>query len=695
MPLPGAFLEPPYYGTTSVLAVFDHRLPVISDGDADILHYDGEWNGSGARHNYDEHQGIDYSLFYERVRAAAPGNVERAQWAAPDHRQSAGLYIKISHPNSFYTLYAHLSGVRVQQGDLLPAGMDEFQRVIGFSGNSGQCRGAGGTGPGGQCTLQDPLTCGAHLHFQLDYQDLPVDPYGWRAPFSDPWATYDPDGDGRPDGMPSENRWLFYPMIENHDIYPSDAPLVFPDFSEERPGTITIDDGDSGFVTSLPDGWVRINGTGWNNDYLYQRVPGGTGYAYWVFPTSAITRKYHVFFHFPNSNAAGEPRRATVDAAQYTIRHSVEGMPDSFKKEELVVLGQGVYPNNYHPSPWVYVGTYYFRSGDENLDYVKLSAVASGSDGILAADAVRFVPVVYSLYLPVVLRQRVVIPAAPHLQPVELGSMGKDFFVRWTAVFGADGYRLEEAIDPDFSNVTVFTLTGTSLLFQNRGPGLYYYRVRAWNDFSSGNWSNTESFTLPVMPGPYQFEFQDFETEELGRNWLFYSNHFPSNYLRRGCRNFTGHYGAWMSGSVDSAGAPAICGTPYLSSTFSFLVYGPFSLRDAISGYFAFAYWADITDTNDSLFYGVGLDPFNFYGYTISEGTADWQIARLYFDDVPDLGSVLGSDYVWVTIQFKSDSEGGATEGVYVDPVSLNACWQEPCYVQKTDFPRNPDVFFE
>lgn len=88
------FLDPPYYGTTTVTSVFDHQLPLWpgDDGNNWTMHYDGIINGPGARSSYDQHRGIDYALRYDLVRAAAPGTVVQAGWASTDHRASYGLH---------------------------------------------------------------------------------------------------------------------------------------------------------------------------------------------------------------------------------------------------------------------------------------------------------------------------------------------------------------------------------------------------------------------------------------------------------------------------------------------------------------------------------------------------------------------------------------------------------------------------
>ncbi|MCD4738111.1 MAG: hypothetical protein K8R89_02480 [Anaerolineae bacterium] len=79
---PVRFLSPPYYGTTTVSSIYDHEYPDYSTI-GQVLHYDNTTTGSEARQNYDGHNGIDYLLRYELVRAAAPGDVIYAGWDVP------------------------------------------------------------------------------------------------------------------------------------------------------------------------------------------------------------------------------------------------------------------------------------------------------------------------------------------------------------------------------------------------------------------------------------------------------------------------------------------------------------------------------------------------------------------------------------------------------------------------------------
>ena len=57
-----------------------------------------------------------------------------------DHRAGYGLYVDVDHTNGFHTIYGHMSALRVETGDSIPES-DEFQRILGRSGNTGWCAG--------------------------------------------------------------------------------------------------------------------------------------------------------------------------------------------------------------------------------------------------------------------------------------------------------------------------------------------------------------------------------------------------------------------------------------------------------------------------------------------------------------------------------------------------------------------------
>ena len=140
--------------------------------------------GSGRRYlEYDGHSGFDFSTKYDAnqngileaeeaagavdVLAAASGKVIKADM------QDFGT-IKIDHGNGCVTAYLHLSKFFVNVGETITAG-----KVIGKSG---------GTGKNG-----NPTAFPFHLHFGVQRNDTPVDPYGWAGQRKDPYLNFHPE----------------------------------------------------------------------------------------------------------------------------------------------------------------------------------------------------------------------------------------------------------------------------------------------------------------------------------------------------------------------------------------------------------------------------------------------------------------------------------------------------------------------
>lgn len=94
------------------------------------------------------HTGIDIAVPEgTAVQAAAAGIVTFAAW-----EEGAGLLVIIEHGNGYETYYAHLSKLLVWPGRPVSAG-----EVIALSGNTG-------------------LSSGPHLHFEVRYRGVPIDP---------------------------------------------------------------------------------------------------------------------------------------------------------------------------------------------------------------------------------------------------------------------------------------------------------------------------------------------------------------------------------------------------------------------------------------------------------------------------------------------------------------------------------------
>ncbi len=177
---------------------FDHAFPtyakdrqlVLADGRARTR---GGYNlnlGCYEHRCYDGHDGIDFvfrdfrpgltAMPTVRVFAAADGVVAatRANCAAGNRRCGDGFgnQVVLDHRNGYFTLYGHLSSVRVKTGQRVKQG-----DVLGTMGNTGN-------------------SSGFHLHFGLYHDDgngawdgyqteKPVDPFGWQGEEADPWVV--------------------------------------------------------------------------------------------------------------------------------------------------------------------------------------------------------------------------------------------------------------------------------------------------------------------------------------------------------------------------------------------------------------------------------------------------------------------------------------------------------------------------
>lgn len=145
------------------MSVITSALPILAGGDTYKVTSPFGWRvdpvtgkGSG------EHKGIDLVLWrgtygtVAQVCAAWDGYVSavRDEVEGFDRNRSAGNYVIIDHGDGVVTRYYHLAAdsVRVAAGDEVHAG-----EVIGMMGSTG-------------------YSTGAHLHFQVEIDGVPVDP---------------------------------------------------------------------------------------------------------------------------------------------------------------------------------------------------------------------------------------------------------------------------------------------------------------------------------------------------------------------------------------------------------------------------------------------------------------------------------------------------------------------------------------
>ena len=97
---------------------------------------------------YRHHYGVDIKVYVgDPIASAFEGVVRVAHYD-----QDYGKVVVVRHANGLETLYAHLSELKVREGDWIEAG-----DLIGLGGNTGR-------------------STGSHLHFEVRYKGEPIDP---------------------------------------------------------------------------------------------------------------------------------------------------------------------------------------------------------------------------------------------------------------------------------------------------------------------------------------------------------------------------------------------------------------------------------------------------------------------------------------------------------------------------------------
>ena len=112
---------------------------------------DGTITSPYGRDGYRWHPGLDIGILQSlEVRAAADGVVTLAGYM-PGY-DGYGAIVAVQLEEGYSTLYAHLSRPLVRPGQHVETG-----QLLGIAGCTGSCT-------------------GTHLHFELRYQGLPIDP---------------------------------------------------------------------------------------------------------------------------------------------------------------------------------------------------------------------------------------------------------------------------------------------------------------------------------------------------------------------------------------------------------------------------------------------------------------------------------------------------------------------------------------
>ena len=146
------------YSHDSIFAqnLLEERLDLsVRTGDEELnldnIHFFTPLQGmiSGKFEKLTSHFGIDIvGLPNSRISSVLPGTVIFSGWTL-----DTGYVIYIQHDNNFISAYKHNSEVLKKMGETVEAG-----EIIAFMGNSGE------------------FTTGPHLHFELWFKGIPLDP---------------------------------------------------------------------------------------------------------------------------------------------------------------------------------------------------------------------------------------------------------------------------------------------------------------------------------------------------------------------------------------------------------------------------------------------------------------------------------------------------------------------------------------
>ena len=125
----------------SIQPVTNHQLTLLTAAYGTLMH--------PFYRTLQSHQGVDYTIPEgSRIFATADGVVKEVS----GKNSTSGLTVVIDHRNGYTTSYSHLQSAKVKKGTRVNRG-----DIIALSGNSG-------------------LSLSPHLHYEVRYNDMRVDP---------------------------------------------------------------------------------------------------------------------------------------------------------------------------------------------------------------------------------------------------------------------------------------------------------------------------------------------------------------------------------------------------------------------------------------------------------------------------------------------------------------------------------------
>jgi len=141
----------------------------------------------------------------------------------------------------------------------------------------------------------------------------------------------------------------------------------------------------------------------------------------------------------------------------------------------------------------------------------------------------------------------------------------------------------------------------------------------------------------------------------------------------------TEYYSHTGLSSVYSVGSTIAPPGPYANNVSARMVWGPFSLADAMDAKLDFWYRTKSESSNDRFGWYASVDGVSWYGSYVTGNLNYWWGRTFDLKNVPTLGNLCGQSQVWISFRFTSNSS--VTDmGAFVDDVVLSKALREDLY---------------
>jgi subtilisin family serine protease len=169
--------------------------------------------------------------------------------------------------------------------------------------------------------------------------------------------------------------------------------------------------------------------------------------------------------------------------------------------------------------------------------------------------------------------------------------------------------------------------------------------------------------TVPILNESFEGTFPGawivFDNDDTANGEVFWSD-----------TDYRSQVGSWSAGSASGGANASPPGSDYSNNMQSWMVWGPFSLSDAVGGSLEFKYWLDSEKDFDHFYWMASINGTSFSGYRVSGNSSGWQSGSLDFTNVGSLGNITGQPSVYIAFLFYSNGTNTA-EGAYVDEVHV------------------------